>query len=256
MQAHKERDHSDWSASGAEIWTNCDGSVAAAEKARAKGVKDKASSASTDGTLAHEKLEKLLSWLLLNLNSPVLEDYMWDVIGMNTSQEMAEHVKNSANFIMARVARLKKFILIIEKKVFLSFIHPGMFGTPDAALINLGVSLEIFDFKYGFKTVSPVKNLQLIYYAVALAKQYNWNFKKVRLWIIQPRSAGYDGPAFYDLSIGELKTYVKFFEDAVDRTLDHPDRFKEGAWCWFCKGKTECPLKTTKRTANIIGMFK
>jgi len=115
--------------------------------------------------------------------------------------------------------------------------------------------LNIFDYKFGTHVVSARRNLQLIFYAIAVAQEYHWNFKRVRLWIVQPRARGYDGPTYWELSIDELFDYVKEFRDAVKRVETKSKTYKEGDWCYFCRARTICPLKTRKQQNLIGGML-
>jgi hypothetical protein len=96
----------------------------------------------------------------------------------------------------------------------------------------------------------------MIFYGIGLAAKYKWNFKRVRLWIIQPRIKGYDGPAFWEIPTAELRRYVPLFQAAVKRVEENPDEFVEGGWCHWCKAKSICPLKTTKRFEKAIEIFK
>ncbi len=131
-----------------------------------------------------------------------------------------------------------------------------MFGTFDGAVLDHFGTLHVFDFKYGAgHAVSPKENLQMIFYGLGLAHKYQWNFQNVRLWIIQPRIKGYDGPTYWDISISDLKKYEQFFKDAVERVEKRPE-FKEGSWCHWCKAKNACPLKKQMKDDKAIEMFK
>ena len=75
--------------------------------------------------------------------------------------------------------------ILVETRIPLSFIHPEAFGTFDAAIVDYFGTLHVFDYKYGQgHAVSPTGNLQMILYGLGLAHRYQYNFKRVRLWII------------------------------------------------------------------------
>lgn len=243
---HKERKHSKYSASGAERWTNCYGSVALSE-----GLPDKDTPWSLEGTKAHEVLEEVLN-AAVSFGGTSVGHARFD---KSVPREMQAHAINAANFILGIREKHPGSELLVETRVHLPFIHPEMFGTFDSAVIDHFGTLHVFDYKYGVTLVSPVNNLQMIFYGVALAYLYNWNFKKVRFWIIQPRVKGYDGPLFWDLPILVLKNEIREFKWAVEQIEKQPNKLKEGPWCHWCKAKGICPLKTDKRNEQAALVF-
>lgn len=235
---HKERAHSKFSASGAERWFKCPGSVPLSE-----GLPDKETEASLLGTKCHELLEKRLRGEPIGLDPSI-------------TPTMLSHSKTAANYIIGMKERAGDLShLMVEERVFLNFIHPEAFGTLDAAVIGHFDRLNIIDFKYGKHLVSPVENLQLIFYALAVAHKYDFNFETVRLTIIQPRVYGYDGPSFWELGILELKDWVEKFQRAVERVEARPMQFAEGDHCFFCKAKVRCPLKQKRRQQKSVDAF-
>ena len=238
---HSERKHSKFSASGSERWFNCPGSVELSE-----GMPDKKSVYSIEGEQGHEVLETTTRAMLLG---------KLPQFPANTPRAMVQHARNAAEFIIGRHKKAPGSEVLVETRIHLGFIHPDMFGTFDSAVVHHFGTLDVFDYKYGLHTVSPKNNLQMCFYGVGLAAKFNWNFKRVRLWIIQPRARGYDGPVFWELSTLELKGYVSQFEEAVERVLTEPDNFKEGSWCHFCKGKTKCPLKQQAKLDKAKAAF-
>jgi hypothetical protein len=96
----------------------------------------------------------------------------------------------------------------------------------------------------------------MVSYGMGLAHKFNWNFKRARLWIIQPRVPRYEGPIFWDIPIKELQSYVPVFRKAIQRTIDEPDTFVEGPHCFFCKAKGVCPKKLADKLENARMVFK
>lgn len=235
----KERAHSKFSASGAERWFVCPGSVALSE-----GVPDKSSPWAEEGTQAHDVLERILR----NGSSKALIT--------KEPAAMIAHGVNAATFIWSIHQRASKADLMVEDRVFLDFIHKEAFGTLDSAVIEHFGTLHVFDYKYGAgHGVSPKENLQMIFYALAMAHKHHWNFKRVRLWIIQPRIKGYDGPVFWDISLEQLRAYVPKFQAAIDRVEAEPDTYVEGGHCHWCKAKGKCPLKVDKHNEKATQVF-
>lgn len=214
--------HAKFSASGAKRWIECPGSVQLSEN-----LPSIETSWAREGTLAHEVLEAVL----LKKQLPI-----------DASPEMVEYAQFAARFI----ADLNPGApILVEEKVSLEHIHPDTFGTLDVAIVEHFGTLSIVDYKYGVAPISPVENLQLIYYALGVAYQYGYNFVDVNLWIIQPRVT-FD-PAMWPLPIAKLVSYEEIFKIAIARSYMYPEEYKEGQWCHFCKAKNLCPLKINER---------
>lgn len=244
---HAVRAHSKFSASGAERWFKCPGSVELSE-----GQPDKSSVYAIEGTKAHEVLEEVLR-AAISVGGTRVGHARFDRSIPAEMQRLAVH---AANFILSLHARTTDSEVMVETRIYLDFIHPEMFGTFDGAVVDHFGTLHVFDYKYGQgHAVSPVGNLQMIFYGIGLAHLFNWNFKKVRLWIIQPRIKNYVGPVFWDMPILDLKNWVTQFESAVNRVREHPNRYVEGSWCHWCKAKAVCPLKQDAKSERAISIF-
>jgi hypothetical protein len=232
---HSRRKHAKLSASGAERWVNCPGSVALSE-----GIPDKSSPASEEGTRAHEVLETILRHAIGGEPTSQVS---------NVSREMWQHAADSARHILRVWRSCTGADLLIEQHASLAFIDESLWGTYDAAVIELFGTLHVLDFKYGTFAVSPQNNLQMIFYALGVAHRFDWNFQRARLWILQPRVC--DGaPVFWELSISELREYVQLFREAVERTRTQRNHFKEGSYCYFCKAKAICPVQRERKIAQ------
>lgn len=231
---HAERKHSKFSASGAERYFKCPGCVELSE-----GLPDKSSPWALEGTEAHEVLESILKAMSED-SRPA--DRRLDYPGKPI--EMVRIAFGAAHFVFNLHQRLRRSELLVESRVFLDFVHPEAFGTLDSAVVDHFGTLHVLDFKYGAGvTVSPVGNLQMIFYAMALANVHAWNFKRVRMWIIQPRVKSYSGPLYWEIGILELKGWVETFKRAIDRVIENPRLYVEGPHCHWCKAKSICPLK-------------
>lgn len=249
MQTHGARKHSKFSASGAERWIACPGSVALSE-----GVPDKSSVWSIEGTTAHEVLEHVtkLLWAGGLSVTEVLRNWKWEG---EPNPVMVNHAVNAASF-MHRLAIEKDAELLVETRIHAGIIHKDAFGTFDGAVLDHFGVLDVIDFKYGAgHAVSPYKNLQMIFYAAALAHAHHWNFKRARLWIIQPRIKGYDGPTFWECTMQDLKQYAAEMRKAARRAETNPNEFAEGDHCRWCKAAPRCPLKREKKLKDAANTF-
>jgi len=225
-----EKKHAKLSASGSEKWMKCPGSIALSE-----GIPDKTSKWAEEGTRAHQVVELMLD---------TFSDRSESLRMIGATPEMTRHGAGAANFILDLLKKSSSAELLVETRSDLSFIHPDMWGTLDSCIVEPFGTLHVFDYKYGAGVpVSPQNNHQLLFYGIGLAARYGWNFKRVRLWIIQPRIKSYEGPLFWELGVEELYGYVDIFRKAVERVEKEPKTYVEGSHCRWCKAKAICPLK-------------
>ena len=245
MSSHQERKHSRFSASGASRWFACPGSVSLSE-----GVPSKDSIWSLEGTRAHEILEKMISRKTRRISAA---EYMAALA--SAPPEMIQFGNSAADFILAVHREAYDAELMVETRVLLDFVHPDAFGSLDAAIVEPFGTLHVLDYKYGKSLVRPENNLQFLFYALAVAHRYDWNFKRVRMWVLQPRVRGFDGFTFWEISIAELRSYVSVFKNAVDRVIKQPNQYAEGEHCHWCPAKSKCPLKLEGRNEKAMSVF-
>lgn len=244
--SHGTRAHSPFSASGAERWFNCPASVALQE-----GLPDTDSPWARQGTAAHEVLETMFK----AHEAPALS-FLWPAL--EASQDIA--VKGAMSMIKY-VERIRKTLvdpeLLIEARVLNTDIHPEMFGTVDAALVEVFGQLHVFDFKFGMSKVDPKENRQMIQYALGLAERYDWQFTTVVVHICQPRVPGNEHKAWV-LSIDRLKRYKGEWLKAVEAVNADPKGKSPvpGAHCHFCKAKNICPAKQGIHEEKIADRFR
>lgn len=247
VSSHGGRAHSPFSASGAERWFNCPASVKLSE-----GIVSRDTTWSIEGTRAHEVLEEVLTARIENRLALIERNPTRD-----TSREMINHAQKAAEFVIRKWKEVEDSDILLETRVHLPHIHPQMFGTFDAAVISHFDTLHVMDYKYGAgHAVSPRENLQMIFYAMGLAHLHHYNFNLVRVWIIQPRVRGYDGPMYWDMSIPTLMEYVEKFKKAVRNVEENPDHAVEGDWCHWCNAKKICPLKREAKIKKAQALFK
>lgn len=234
------RAHSKFSASGSERWLNCAASVELEEKAPPSPD----TPWSKEGTKAHELLELLLK----NRNGQfVRKDY---------PTEMTFHCQKTAKWIFNEHKKLVDSVLLVEKRVYNNEIHPEMFGTCDAIVAQYMGTLHIIDFKYGAgHLVSPIKNTQMIQYALAVAEAYDWKFERVKMSIVQPR-AGNKFAESWEISILELKKqWLPLWKKGVERVERGNAKPFPGSWCHWCRAKATCPAKNETRFTEIENKF-
>lgn len=238
---HKERAHSKFSASGAERWLNCAASVALEEASPPS----KDNFWSREGTLAHECLEA-------NLNR---KPYPLD---FDVTSTMIHHVEKAADKIRAILRACGPgSVLLVEKRVFASFIHPEMFGTCDVIIAGAEGTLHIIDFKYGANhIVEPFENKQLIQYALSAGESYDWKFDFVKMWVMQPRAGKNWAPSWF-IPMHELPgNWLPLWKKGVERVEKNTAKPFAGSWCHWCRAKTTCPVKNENRVNKISNVFE
>lgn len=223
--------HATFSASGASRWLKCPGSIQLSDMVPP----EPESRFAAEGTVAHEVLETLLKNNVPYTAARALKRKHGDV--------MVNHAFSAYNKIMELHAEACDAELLCETKVDLTFVGPDMFGTVDAAVVDLYGVLTVIDFKYGAGIpVDPEHNPQLIYYALGLAHKYEYNFRFVRIVIIQPRAPHKRGPyREWFISIDELQKWEAVFRDGVARASGPNPKLASGDHCRFCPAKTLCP---------------
>ena len=244
----EEKKHSSFSASGSERWLNCPGSVSLC-----KGLPDISSKYAKEGTKAHELLEKEL--LYIKENGPKRKKFS------GYPSDMVFYVNQTVNHVLEEWDS-ENDELLIEQKIDLSHIHPDMFGTLDIGIVGVFDTLQIIDFKYGQGHVVQIYeetpnirmlNTQLVYYALGLAKKYDYNFSRVSLGISQPRAKHKGAIHRHELfSMKEILKYEYIFLKGVERCLKPNPKYYKGPWCNWCKGRDICPLYVEKTIERVF----
>lgn len=247
--------HSKYSASGAEIWLSCPGSVKLSE-----GQPNISSKYAEEGTKAHSLLELTLKNTITNGKKSKLK------IKESFPVDMKLAVKTATDFILDHWDESTEELLI-EKKVSLEFIHEGMFGTVDVGVVEHFGKLQVWDYKHGAGhpvnvttqirgTTTYILNSQLAYYALGLLHEYNYDFEEVLIGIIQPRAQHKLGPIRYEtFKVSEIKQHEYIFKKGIERCLKPNPKLNLGPHCQWCKAYRVCPLQQDKRSKTVVDMF-
>lgn len=237
-----EKLHATFSASGSERWLSCSGSIALC-----KGIKDKPSAYAQEGTTAHEVVE----FIMKNDCSP-------SAVATARTRHPTSMVHHAVDFYNHIVDIMPDGAsLLCETKVELDFIEEGMFGTVDAAIVDLFGTLWVIDYKYGKgRAVDPKENTQMIFYALGIAHKYDYNFENVKLAIAQPRIIHKDGFfRTWEVSIDNLIKWIDIFKTGVEKAKDPFAELTPGRWCWFCPAKDICPATNEERFERVQSVY-
>lgn len=220
--------HSTLGASSSDRWINCPGSVALSTKAPPP----RSSVYAEEGTKAHELLELILTNGLKS--------------NFKASKDMSKAVNEAVEYIEA--ATSIESTRLVEQRVDLSFIDPDLFGTVDVAIVHEFDQLHVIDYKHGAGyAVDAENNTQMMYYALGIAHRFHYDFRTVKMTIIQPRAFHTDGPIrSWTIPIKDLIAFGDYLRVAVSETRMKSPRIAAGKWCKFCPAAVICPETNQK----------
>lgn len=255
--------HSTLSASKAERWTTCPGSLILA-----KGVAETGSPAAREGTGLHALLDHCLA---NKLDATDFEGQTWafddhgEACDMEISDEQAEAVQSVIDFV-----RTLPGVLFTEMQVAygraIGQPDSEAFGTTDVAVLD-GTHLHVVDAKFGRHYVDQFENKQMLLYGIGVVDSLEVlgdAVDSITLYIAQPR-AGFHNPEGWTLTRAELEEWITYFKEAARRVetataLFNPAWLQPGGWesltakewvkaflqvsedaCRFCPVRAACP---------------
>jgi len=275
-EAHTARAHARLAPSAAHRWINCPASVKATE-----GLPDSTSEAAAEGTAAHE----LCSHCLTTGDDPATFLEMWVDIhakdgkarfvnldeeptgesAMRFFQIDEEMVDGVAMYVehVNGLCRLdgSDFSVDIEQRLDMTHLHPQIFGTGDATVLDrVNQHLHVIDFKYGKGiAVDADENPQLLLYAAGAARRHhNAKVSKLTIHVVQPRAQHAKGPIrSYEIDLLDLFEFEDKLAEAAARTDDADAPFVAGEWCHdgFCKLQAVCPANRAFRLSAAGAEF-
>ena len=253
--------HAKLSASGAELWLNCPGSVHMAEL-----FPETTSPAAIEGTLAHE----LAQTMILSANSPTDHldpareaEYRSEKDKVNAFYSEHKNLEGSfdgmkkilapyVDYVIEEYQKIKSkdpaAELMTEQHVDFSDIVPGGFGTSDVVIIGAEIC-EVIDLKYGKGVpISAINNpqIRLYTYGTMAAFDLSYDFSKVKMVIYQPRL---DSVTSEELSADDLRSWGKaVIAPAAKKALGKKLSYNPGPWCksHFCPAAGSCKARAAK----------
>ena len=224
-------------ASSAARWIACTPSARATE-----GLPDQESTYAAEGTRAHEVCEKALRYKLAKWEAGKPFDLLSDWAQQSMPTEMFNAANQYVSFLHEQwVGFSCRPGVFIEQEVDVSRWVPGGFGTCDCLMIGGGL-LHIIDFKYGQGVpVSPVRNPQLMYYALGAYALFEGleSIDTVRMSIVQPRIQ--EEPETWELQLSDLLSWAReVLQPAAKMAWRGEGAFCPGEHCRFCKAHPAC----------------
>ena len=254
-------EHAELSASSAERWLTCPGSVALS-----RGLPNVSSSFAAQGTAAHyvaaEEQREFLAgrpgtggrWrgktALVEGHEILLDDDLLEAV-----QEFLDYIL--ANEEPGDVALIEQSFTPAMKK-----LHPKFGGSTDRVMWReIARLLRVYDYKHGAGVPVDVDdNKQLKYYAVgALLSNPQWNAEDVELVIAQPRCDHEQGRIrSFKFKAIELLEYIADLIEGAKRTEEFgADLVPSKKACKFCPAAqaNKCPALEQETQALAMADF-
>lgn len=237
--------HSTYSASSAERWINCPGSIHMASL-----FPSTSSPAAEEGTLAHE----LAALMIEGARRDALEAIEGKVCRFYEAHpDLSDSFTNMARTLLPYIDYVNReyqetlagdpaAVLLTEQRVDFSDIVPGGFGTSDVVIIG-GGRVTVIDLKYGKGVpVSAKDNPQIRLYAIGAINAFDlvYDFDRVKMAIYQPRL---DSVTEEELSVDDLKAWAEaVVKPAAKAAASDDPPYHPGDWCasHFCPGAGAC----------------
>lgn len=236
----EELAHSPIGASSMERWSTCPGSIRLS-----KGIKGRESAYALEGTKAHELAATILECELAGQpwHDPDADPEMLEAVMVYVKEVMSDAKGNK---------------VLIEQRVDLSSLHPGLFGTCDnITFVADKKLLRVRDYKHGQGiSVEAKGNLQMRFYGLGALLSTKFPCEKVELQIVQPRGSHPEGPIRSEIiSSFELLEFADELKTAAERTEDPNAPLHAGEHCRFCPAAGICPEIKNKAQAIAKGEF-
>lgn len=256
------RAHATLSASGAERWINCPGSVKMAAH-----FPSLSSTVAEEGTLAHELAAFLIEHrdeidhrsddaAAVAFSSGIaglareIDAFYADHKDLDDDFEYMKRVIDPyVDYVVAEYQAALKAdeaaVLMTEQRVDFSDIVPGGFGTSDVIIIG-GGRVTVIDLKYGKGVaVSAKDNPQIRLYALGAINLFDmiYDFDRVKMVIYQPRR---DSVTEEEMPVDDLKAWAEaVVRPAAEKAISDNPPYHPGDWCdsHFCPGAGACKAR-------------
>lgn len=229
--------HARLSASAAERWVNCPGSINLIE-AMPPDTERRQTSYAYRGTVLHAVARRALQGRpmppagasLSEEGGPPYEVTEYDLEGLSLYLTLIREYR-----------KIKPKWEGVEIELDLKGIHKQLGGTADYAALFANGNLAVVDLKTGTGvTVNPENNLQCIQYAMGVWATRK-GVKTITIVIVQPWAAYGDTVKSWTLSSEGLMGHALDLMAAAERVNAPDPEIKAGEWCRFCPAISVCP---------------
>jgi len=237
--------HATLSASSAERWINCPGSVHMASL-----FPSSTSKAAEEGTLAHELAEHLINkQKVKSVEKKIKAFYEANPDVKGSVEEMVDYIVPYVEYVNGAFRKVQAkdsaAVLLTEQRVDFSEYVPDGFGTSDVVIIG-DDEITVIDLKYGKGVeVSAEGNPQIRLYALGAINMFDlmYEFKSVNMVIYQPRRESISQES---MSVKDLQEWAEeVIKPAAGLALSDKPPYCPGEWCTshFCPGAGACKAR-------------
>lgn len=227
----------------ANQWMNCNGSVNM--QTQFPPLPGETSESRREGIAIHELAQCELESFKLYPDEPydrVSRIGVTSTNGVLITKDMVDAAGDAVNDVL-KVIKLGGCRLEVEEVVDCSFIHPDLKRIkPDCYTWNADtLTLDVWDFKFGYRIVEAFENYQLMLYAFGVLPHVNYDVT-VRMHIFQPFAAHSEGISrVWECTLFELRDKYRtpLIENAKIAT-DGTGVCVPGASCTYCSGRRGC----------------
>ena len=234
-------EHAPLAPSSAPQWGYCSGSVSANFLAA-----DSAAQRTREGEASHWVAAEVLSyWARPDRASVVLcTDFLGFKApnGVIVDDEMVEGADIFVREVLDVCGKGDLARIRVEERTHASQIHEHCWGTYDAAAFLAPSNvLHVWDYKYGHREVSAVKNYQLICYVAGLANEYPINDQTVVIMhVVQPFCYHAEAPEYeWQRTWSGLQPYIERLRQAAHAAMTAP-AMTSGIHCRDCAAVGRC----------------
>ena len=233
--------HSRLSPSAASRWVACPGSVTLSE--RYPEPPGSSSESAAEGTASHWVGEQLLLGKPAPApGTPCPEN------GVILTMEMIDGAYEYASTVRSAAEGVVPTQLHVEDRLTINRVHAECFGTVDCWFyVPYRQELHIWDYKFGWQTVEPRENWQLICYAAGAMDAMGVDGQAdqhltVVLHIVQPRPHHQMGThREWRVSGSDLRAHINTLRHAATLALGDTPAVCSGPHCKYCRARHACP---------------
>lgn len=270
-EAHSQRAHAKLAPSAAHRWMSCPGSVKLSE-----GIPNTSSVFAAEGTAAHE----LCAHCLETGDNPETFLDMWvdihpapggprfvdldeepsdEMRFFRVDEEMVDGVSMYVDHVNSLIVDKETDLLSVEQRLDMTHLHPQIFGTGDATVMQTEAQhLHVVDFKYGKGVaVDADDNPQLMLYAAGAAHRlHNHKISRLTMHIVQPRASHKAGPIrSFDIDLIDLFDFEAQITAGAEATEQPDAQLQAGEWCRFCPAQPICPERRQQAFRDAFADF-
>lgn len=248
--------HAKLSASKAERWINCPGSMQLQGDVPDDDDPGSKSPYAMEGTVAHQLAAEVLA------SSKHAKHWIGKTImGTVVTEEMAKYIAEYVEHIR-QIWRRCPTAQVEQKVTYHGDPTPSeLSGTPDFCGVTNNGELTIVDLKYGAGKFVDVEDWQFKAYAVYYFTELPWliqkKVKRIVCWVYQPRIENDEGPwRKVTYPVTDLPGFAETLVQSAWKTVQPDAKLQIGSHCQFCPVMARCPAQLSAAKEIAMELFE